>query len=147
MKTYSARTHDSPKKWFVIDASNLVLGRLAAEIALRIRGKTTAAYTPNANTGEGIIVINAGKFKITGKKLKQKNYYSHSRYPGSLKQITLEHLLKKKPTEPLRKAVFGMLPKNPMGREVMKNLRLYPGSTHEQGPQQPEELNLTHKLS
>ncbi|MFA4915445.1 MAG: 50S ribosomal protein L13 [Syntrophales bacterium] len=125
MKTYSAKEKDIRRDWYLIDAEGKVLGRLATEIARRLRGKHKPIYTPHMDTGDFIIVVNAGKLILTGKKLTDKFYYHHSGYPGGLKETSAEKMRQTKPTNILRHAVKGMLPKNSMGRKMLKKLKIY----------------------
>ena len=138
--TYSAKRSDNQEKWFVVDAEDVVLGRLSTLIASRLRGKHTPMFTPHADVGDWIIVINAEKIKLTGNKLQQKCYYRHSGYIGGLKTITAKNLLEKKPEELIRKAVKGMLPKNRLGRKLIKKLKVYAGNEHPHVAQEPEIL-------
>ncbi len=142
MKSFDAKKEDVARDWQLIDASGHVLGRLAAEIALRLRGKHKPIYTPYVDTGDFIVVVNAEKIALTGKKLKDKVYYHHSGYPGGLKSITAEKLLQKQPGELLRRAVKGMLPKNTLGRGMLKKLKIYTGGEHCHEAQSPRLLVL-----
>ncbi|MFB3925515.1 MAG: 50S ribosomal protein L13 [Syntrophales bacterium] len=142
MKTFNARQDDIKREWFLIDAKGKVLGRLASEIARRLRGKHKAVYTPHVDTGDFVIVVNAGGIHLTGKKLSDKTYYHHSGYPGGLKSISAEKLLKKKPESLLREAVKGMLPKNTLGRAMLKKLKIYSGSGHPHEAQNPRVLEI-----
>jgi large subunit ribosomal protein L13 len=142
MKTYIAKKEDVSRDWFLIDARDKVLGRVAAEIARRLRGKHKPLFTPHTDTGDFVVVINAEKIALTGKKLDDKIYYHHSGYPGGLKSITAGKLLKKKPEEVLRIAVKGMLPKNSLGRMMLKKLKIYTGSEHPHEAQQPRTLEV-----
>jgi large subunit ribosomal protein L13 len=137
-----AKEEEVQKKWYVVDAKDKVLGRLASQIATRLRGKHKPIFTPHADTGDFIVVINAEKVVLTGKKWGNKVYYRHSGYTGGLKQITAKKLLEKKPEEVLRFAVRGMLPKNSLGRRQLKKLKIYAGPKHEHQAQQPEELEI-----
>nr|YP_010337736.1 ribosomal protein L13 [Sahlingia subintegra]UNJ17321.1 ribosomal protein L13 [Sahlingia subintegra] len=128
--------------WCVIDAKNQHLGRLATEIANRLRGKNKSLYTPHANTGDFVIVINADKITVTGKKLIQKKYYRHSGRPGGMKIETLENLQKRMPTRVLEKAIKGMLPKGPLGRTLFKKLKVYASANHPHEAQKPKVINL-----
>nr|QUE28104.1 ribosomal protein L13 [Sahlingia subintegra] len=128
--------------WYVIDAEEQNLGRLATEIANRLRGKNKSIYTPHANTGDFVIVINADKISVTGKKLIQKKYYRHSGRPGGMKIETLENLQKRMPTRVLEKAIKGMLPKGPLGRTLFKKLKVYANTNHPHEAQKPETINL-----
>ena len=140
--TYSAKSEDNQNRWWVVDADGAVLGRLAAQVAARIRGKYNPAYTPHSDTGDAIIVINAAKIKLTGRKLDQKMYHRHSGYVGGLKSMTARQLLEKRPEDLIRHAVKGMLPKNRLGRQLFKKLKVYAGSEHPHSAQQPESLTL-----
>lgn len=142
MSTLTAKKADLEKSWFVVDLENQVLGRAATEIARILRGKHKAIYTPSVDTGDFVIVLNAGKVHLTGNKLNQKMYYSHSTYPGGLKSITAGKLLEKAPEELIRKAVKGMLPKNKLGRQMYRKLKVYGGAEHPHQAQQPRELKL-----
>ncbi len=144
MKKYtkSARQGDVERKWYVVDANDLVLGRLASEVAHRLRGKHNPMFTPNVDTGDFIIVINADKVRLTGRKWTQKTYYRHSGYIGGIKAITAEKLLEKRPEDLIRFAVKGMLPKNRLGSSMLKKLKVYTGDEHPHGAQQPETLSL-----
>lgn len=142
MSTLTAKKADLQKNWFVVDLENQVLGRAATEIARILRGKHKAIYTPSVDTGDFVIVLNAEKVRLTGDKLNQKTYYNHSNYPGGLKSITAGKLLEKKPEELIRKAVKGMLPKNTLGRQMYRKLKVYAGSEHPHQAQQPRELKL-----
>jgi len=130
MKTYSAKSEEVTREWYIVDAEGLVLGRLAAEIAKRLRGKHKPIYTPHVDTGDFVVVVNAEKIALTGKKLTDKMYYRHSGYPGGLKEASAQKMLEKKPEDVLRLAVKGMLPKNSLGRSMLKKLKIYSGSTH-----------------
>lgn len=142
MSTLTAKKADLEKSWFVVDLENQVLGRAATEIARILRGKHKAIYTPSVDTGDFVIVLNAEKIHLTGNKLNQKMYYSHSTYPGGLKSITAGKLLEKAPEELIRKAVKGMLPKNKLGRQMYRKLKVYRGAEHPHQAQQPRELKL-----
>jgi len=142
VKTFSANTETRTQDWFVIDAGGKVLGRLASQIAHRLRGKHKPIYTPHVDTGDFIIVINADKVKLTGNKLQNKHYFSYSGYPGGLKSKTAEELLKAKPAELIVQAVKGMLPKNRLGRQMIKKLKVYRGETHPHQAQQPKLLDV-----
>ncbi len=143
MKTFSAKEKDIKRKWLVIDASGKTLGRLASEVARRLRGKHKPEYTPHVDTGDYIIVINADKVKVTGKKADDKHYYHHTGYPGGIKSNTFNELISKKPIRVIELAVKGMLPKNPLGRAMIKKLKVYPGGEHPHAAQQPETLELS----
>lgn len=140
--TYSATKEDNQGKWWVIDAEGMILGRLASLVASRIRGKHNPLYTPHSDMGDSIVVVNADKVALTGKKWGQKTYYRHSGYTGGIKSITAEKLREKRPEDLLRFAVRGMLPKNSLGRKLRKKLHVYAGPTHPHAAQQPEELKL-----
>jgi len=140
--TYSAKRSDNKEKWCIVDARNKVLGRLASEVAARIRGKHNPLFTPHTDTGDWVIVINADKVRLTGNKWDQKTYYRHSGYTGNLKSITAKELMAKKPEELVRKAVKGMLPKNRLGRKLNNKLYVYAGDQHPHGAQQPELIEI-----
>lgn len=140
--TYSAKTADKTDNWYVINAEGRVLGRMATEIARRLRGKHNPLYTPHADTGDAIIVVNAEKIVLTGRKWDDKVYYHHSGYMGGLKSITARKLHEKKPEELIFHAVKGMLPKNRLGRDLLKKLRVYVGPDHPHEAQQPEPLEI-----
>ncbi len=140
--TYSARTSDNKGKWCVVDARDAVLGRLATQIAIRLRGKHSPLFTPHADMGDHVIVINAEKIVLTGRKMDQKNYYRHSGYMGGLKTISVKEMLAKKPEDVIRIAVRGMLPKNRLGRKLIKKLKVYAGEQHPHEAQQPEALKI-----
>jgi large subunit ribosomal protein L13 len=140
--TYSAKRADNQENWCVIDATDQVLGRLASQVAYRIRGKHNPLFTPHVDTGDWVVVINADKIQLTGNKLDQKNYYRHSGYVGSLKSQTARELLEKKPEEVIRKAVQGMLPKNRLGRKLNKKLFVYAGDQHPHAAQKPEPVEI-----
>ena len=133
---------DITRKWYVVDAEGLALGRVASQVANILRGKNKPIYTPNVDTGDFVIIINASKVILTGKKLDQKIYYKHSGYVGGLKETKYRRLLATKPEFALRKAVVGMLPKGPLGRQMAKKLKIYAGAEHEHAAQQPEKLDL-----
>ena len=140
MKTFMASPSTIDRKWYVVDATNMTLGRLASEVAKILRGKNKAIFTPHIDTGDYVIVINAEKIKVTGKKLDQKIYYHHSDYVGGLKQATLREKLAKKPEQVIELAVKGMLPKGPLGRQMFKKLHVYAGPEHAHAAQKPEVL-------
>jgi len=142
MKTYLTPVKEIERKWFVVDAQEKTLGRLASEIATRLRGKHKPTYSTFMDNGDFIVVINADKVKLTGKKWDDKMYYRHSGYMGGIKEINAKDLLEKEPTALLFKAVKGMLPKNTLGREQLKKLKVYAGGEHPHGAQQPEALEL-----
>ena len=140
--TYSAKKSDRSGRWYVVDAQGAVLGRLASMIASRLRGKHSPLYTPHVDTGDWVIVVNAEKVVLTGRKWDQKCYYRHSGYIGGLKTITAKKLLEKRPEDLIRFAVKGMLPKNRLGRKLFKKLKVYAGDKHPHEAQQPEVLGL-----
>lgn len=140
MKTYMASPSTIDRKWYVVDAADCTLGRLASEIAKVLRGKNKPQFTPHIDTGDYVIVINAEKIAVTGKKLEQKIYYRHSDYVGGMKEQTLKEKLDKKPESVIELAVKGMLPKGPLGREMIKKLYVYAGNEHPHAAQKPEEL-------
>ncbi|RLB91899.1 MAG: 50S ribosomal protein L13 [Deltaproteobacteria bacterium] len=142
MKTYSAKPDEVDRKWYVLDADGCVLGRLATFVAVRLRGKHKPVYTPHIDTGDHIIVINASKIALTGRKLDQKRYYRHSGYIGGLKSITARQLLQKRPQDLVVYAVRGMLPKNRLGRRLLKKLKVYAGPEHPHMAQKPEMLQI-----
>jgi len=142
MKTHLTPVKDIERKWFVVDAQDKVLGRLASEIAIRLRGKHKTNYSTFLDVGDFVIVVNADKIRLTGKKWDDKVYYRHSGYMGGLKQDTARELLEKKPEDILLKAVRGMLPKNTLGRNQLKKLKVYAGTQHPHDAQQPEVLAL-----
>jgi large subunit ribosomal protein L13 len=142
MKTFVAKEEDVAKKWYVVDAKDKVLGRLATQIAMRLRGKHKPVFTPHAETGDFVVVINADKVTLTGKKWDKKIYYHYTGYIGGLRQITAKKLLEKKPEDILRFAVKGMLPKNSLGRRQLKKLKIYVGTDHPHEAQQPEILEI-----
>ncbi len=133
---------EKDKKWYVIDAENVVLGRLAAKVATILQGKNKPSFNPSTDCGDYIIIINAEKVKLTGRKLDDKKYYHHSGYPGGIKEITAKDLLKKHPERLIKKAVKGMIPKGPRGYKLIKNLKVYAGSEHPHKAQKPVELKL-----
>lgn len=140
MKTYMANPDKIERKWYVVDAEGATLGRLSSEIAKVLRGKNKPEYTPHIDTGDYVIVVNAEKVKVTGKKLQQKIYYNHSDYVGGMRETTLAELLAKKPEKVIELAVKGMLPKGPMGRDMIKKLHVYAGPEHANQAQKPEVL-------
>ena len=141
--TYSAKDSDNPGKWYVVDAREAVLGRLASSIAARLRGKCNPLFTPHTDMGDWVVVINADKINLTGRKWTQKTYYRHSGYTGGLKSITAQKLLQKKPEDIIRIAVKGMLPKNSLGGKMLSKLKVYAGDKHPHEAQQPEPLTLS----
>lgn len=142
MKTYTATPADIKHDWYVVDASGKTLGRLATEIARRLRGKHKAQYTPHMDTGDYIVVINAKDIRVTGRKTTDKVYHSHTGFPGGIKSISFDKLRQKKPELIIEKAVKGMLPKGPLGRQMFRKLRVYAGATHEHTAQQPQPLEI-----
>ncbi len=139
MKTFTLKKEEIEKKWWLIDADGKILGRLATEVATLLRGKRKPEFTPFIDCGDFVVIVNAEKINVTGKKIEQKKYYSHSGYPGGLKVNTLEELLDKKPEEVIRKAVWGMIPKGKLGRAVYKKLKVYKGPEHPHDAQKPQE--------
>lgn len=142
MKTISANEATVSRDWYVVNAEGKTLGRLASEIAHRLRGKHKPEFTPHVDTGDYIVVINADKITVTGNKAKNKKYYRHSEYPGGLRETTFEKLLARHPDRPLRLAVKGMLPRGPLGRDMLRKLKIYEGSEHPHASQQPQELSI-----
>ena len=142
MKTYQAKKEEVEHQWYLVDAEGKVLGRLATELAKILRGKNKPIYTPHVDTGDFVIVVNAGKVALTGKKMKDKIYYHHTGYPGGIREITAEKLLAKKPTEMIWIAVKGMLPKNSLGRQMIQKLKIYAGAKHPHEAQKPVPLQL-----
>jgi large subunit ribosomal protein L13 len=142
MKTYQAKKEELDHKWYLVNAEGKVLGRLSTELVKILKGKNKPTYTPHLDTGDFVIVVNAGKVTLTGKKLKDKVYYHHTGYPGGIKEMNAEKLLAKKPTEMIRMAVKGMLPKNSLGRQMLRKLKIYAGPDHPHGAQKPISLEL-----
>ena len=142
MNTFMAKAESIERKWYVLDAEGQVLGRLASQVASILRGKHKPTYTPHVDTGDYVIVINAGKVALTGKKLDQKIYYKHSGYPGGLKETPYRKLMAAKPEFVIKHAVVGMLPKGPLGRQRAKKLRVFAGAEHGHAAQQPEVLTI-----
>jgi large subunit ribosomal protein L13 len=142
MKTVSMRAEDVRHSWYVVDAADKTLGRLATEIARRLRGKHKTQYTPHVDTGDFIVVVNADKVRVTGAKTTDKIYYRHSGYPGGIKSISFEHLQQRNPERIIEIAVKGMLPRNPLGRAMLKKLKVYAGGEHPHTAQQPEKLDI-----
>ena len=142
MSTQVAKEQDIKREWFVVDLEDVVLGRAATEIARVLRGKHKAIYTPSVDTGDFVVVLNADKVKLTGNKLADKKYYSHTGYPGGIREINAEKLLEKKPEMVLQSAVKGMLPKSKLGRKMFKKLKVYAGGEHPHAAQQPKELKI-----
>ncbi|MBT3672599.1 MAG: 50S ribosomal protein L13 [Porticoccaceae bacterium] len=142
MKTFSAKAETVERDWFVVDADGKTLGRLATEVASRLRGKHKPEFTPHVDTGDYIVIVNAEKITVTGNKAKGKIYYSYTGYPGGIKDITFEKLIEKAPERVLEKAVKGMLPRGPLGREMFRKLKVYVGADHPHTAQQPQTLDL-----
>ncbi|MCI8518568.1 MAG: 50S ribosomal protein L13 [Hungatella sp.] len=140
MKSFMASPATIERKWYVVDAAGYTLGRLASEVAKVLRGKTKPIYTPHMDCGDYVIIVNADKVKVSGKKLDQKIYYHHSDYVGGMKEATLREMMAKKPEKVVKLAVKGMLPKGPLGKSMMKKLHVYAGPDHEQAAQKPEVL-------
>jgi large subunit ribosomal protein L13 len=142
MKTYTAKTGEVEQQWVVVDAQNKVLGRLASQIAMRLRGKHKPEYTPHIDTGDYVVVVNADKLRVTGRKAERKIYYRHSGYPGGLKSTNFAKLHAAKPERVLEKAVKGMLPKGPLGYAMLKKMKIYAGADHPHTAQQPKNLEI-----
>ena len=145
MKSFVASPATIERKWYVVDATDQTLGRLTSQVAAILRGKNKPTFTPNVDTGDYVIVINADKIKVTGKKLEQKIYYHHSDYVGGMKETTLKEMLAKKPEYVIEHAVKGMLPKGPLGRQMATKLHVYAGAEHEQIAQKPEVLEIVER--
>jgi large subunit ribosomal protein L13 len=142
MKTYAVKASEIERRWWVVDATDQTLGRLATRIATLLEGKHKPTYSPHLDVGDHVVVLNAGKVKVTGNKLAQKVYYRHSNYPGGLKQENLATLLERKPELVIERAVKGMLPQNRLGRAMFKKLKVYPGAEHPHQAQQPSQIEL-----
>jgi large subunit ribosomal protein L13 len=142
MKTYQAKKEDVGHQWYLVNAEGKVLGRLAVEVAKILKGKNKPTFTPHVDTGDFVVVVNAEKVVLTGKKMKDKKYYHHTGHPGGFKEIAAEKLLNEKPTQILRAAVSGMLPKNTLGRQMMRKLKIYKGPNHPHEAQKPVPLGL-----
>ena len=142
MKTYQAKKEEVDHRWYLVNAEGKVLGRLATELAKILRGKNKPTYTPNQDTGDFVVVVNASKIGLTGKKMKDKIYYRHTGYPGGIKEINAAKLLAKKPTEMIRIAVKGMLPKNSLGRQMLRKLKIYGGPNHPHESQSPVSIEI-----
>jgi large subunit ribosomal protein L13 len=142
MKTYTAKAGEVEQGWFVVDAQNKVLGRLAVQIASRLRGKHKPEYTPHVDTGDFIVVVNASKLRVTGRKAERKMYYRHTGFPGGLKETNFAKLHAARPERVLQKAVKGMLPKGPLGYAMLRKLKVYAGDTHPHTAQQPKNLEI-----
>jgi large subunit ribosomal protein L13 len=143
MRTYTAKPKDIERKWYIIDAKGQVLGRLATRVADVLRGKNKAIFTPSVDCGDYVVVINTAKIAVTGSKLDNKKYYSHSGYPGGIKEATLSELLVKNPNLVIEKAVKGMLPKNKLADDIIKKMKLYPGNEHNHTAQKPEKIEIS----
>ena len=142
MKTFSAKAEEVARDWYVVDASDKTLGRLASEIAQRLRGKHKAEYTPHVDTGDYIVVVNAEKVRVTGAKATDKIYHHHTGFPGGLKSLSFNNLVVKAPEKIIQGAVKGMLPRNPLGRAMFRKLKVYAGNEHPHSAQQPQALNI-----
>ena len=142
MKTFSAKPHEVKRDWFVVDATDLVLGRLASQVALRLRGKHKAIYTPHVDTGDFIIVVNTSKIRVTGNKANDKTYYRHTGYPGGIYATKFKDMQARHPGRALELAVKGMLPKGPLGYAMIKKLKVYGGAEHPHSAQQPKTLDI-----
>jgi large subunit ribosomal protein L13 len=142
MKTFSAKPGDVEQQWFVVDASGKTLGRVATAIASRLRGKHKPEFTPHVDTGDFIVVVNAGKIQVTGNKARDKIYHHHTGYPGGMRSISFDKLVARAPTRAIETAVKGMLPKNPLGRAMARKLKVYPGAEHPHAAQQPQALEI-----
>lgn len=142
MKSFMASPSTIERKWYVVDATGHTLGRLSSEIASVLRGKNKPTYTPHVDTGDYVIVINADKIKVTGKKMDQKIYYNHSEYVGGMRETTLKEMMAKKPCDVITLAVKGMLPKGPLGRQMLTKLNVYAGAEHDNAAQKPEVLEI-----
>ena len=142
MKTFTAKNETVQRDWYIVDAAGQTLGRLATEIASRLRGKHKPEYAPHVDTGDYIVVINAEQVRVTGNKTSDKIYYSHTGFPGGIKEISFEKLIAKAPERVLEAAVKGMLPRNPLGRDMYRKLKVYAGTNHPHAAQQPQELKI-----
>lgn len=142
MKTYSAKADSVQRDWYLVDASGKTLGRIAAEIATRLRGKHKPEYTPHIDTGDYIVVVNAEKVRVTGKKRTDKKYYHHTGYPGGIRETSFERLIATRPERAIELAVKGMMPRNPLGRSMLGKLKVYAGGEHPHAAQQPQPLEL-----
>lgn len=142
MKTYSAKAGEIQQGWYVVDAQNKVLGRLASQIAIRLRGKHKPEYTPHVDTGDYVVVINASKLRVTGRKAEDKMYYHHTGFPGGIRETSFTKLQAARPERVLQRAVKGMLPKGPLGYAMMRKLKVYGGATHPHSAQQPKNLEI-----
>ena len=144
MKTYTAKPQEVERKWYVVDANGQTLGRLATQVAMILRGKHRPTYTPHVDTGDHVIIINAEKIHLTGKKLQDKKYYRHSGYPGGIKSVTAGEVLQRHPERVIKAAVWGMIPHNKLGRQMIKKLKVYAGAEHPHEAQMPEALVLKY---
>ena len=142
MKSFMANPDKIERKWYLVDATGLELGRMSSEVAKILRGKNKPEYTPHIDTGDYVVIVNADKVKVTGKKLDQKIYYHHSEYVGGMKETTLREMMEKKPTFAVEHAIKGMLPKGPLGKKCISKLHVYAGPDHEQQAQKPEPITL-----
>jgi large subunit ribosomal protein L13 len=142
MKTWTPKPEDIRRDWVIVDAEDKILGRLATQIAMRLRGKHKPEFAPHVDNGDFVVVLNADKIRVTGNKLNAKKYYRHSGYPGGIKETGLREMLATKPEEVIRKAVRGMLPKNSLGRQLLKKLKIYAGTEHPHEAQQPQKIEL-----
>lgn len=142
MKTFSAKPHEVQHDWLLVDAADKILGRLASQIAIRLRGKHKAIYTPHVDTGDFVVVVNADKLRVTGNKAQDKMYYRHTTYPGGLYETNFTKLQQRHPQRVLQKAVRGMLPKGPLGYAMLSKLKVYAGATHPHSAQQPKPIDL-----
>ena len=142
VKTFVAKKEDIKRQWFLVDAKDKILGRMATKIAVVLRGKHKVMFTPHIDTGDGVIVINAAKIKVTGRKLKQKVYRRYSGYPGGLREVTLETMLKNRPSTVVRLAIIRMLPQGPLGRDIIKKLKVYADDKHKHQGQNPIPLEI-----
>ena len=140
MKTYAAKPGEVPQRWYLVDAENQVLGRLATELARRLRGKHKPQYTPHTDTGDYLVIVNAAKIAVTGNKREAKRYYHHTGYPGGIRETKFADLLERNPEQIIERAVRGMLPRNRLGRAMLRKLKVYPGADHPHAAQQPEPL-------
>lgn len=140
MKTYMAKGETVERSWYVVDAEDMVLGRLSSQVAAILRGKHKPTYTPHVDTGDHVIIVNAAKVRLTGRKLDQKKYYHHTGYPGGLKETTYRRLLETKPEFAVYESIRRMMPKGPLGRQMLKKVRIYAGPTHNNAAQKPEPL-------
>jgi large subunit ribosomal protein L13 len=145
LKTFSAKKEEVKRDWLLVNASGETLGRLASKVAMILRGKHKPIYTPHVDTGDFVVIINAEKINLTGKKIENKRYYHHTGYPGGIKSITVKDMLKKEPKNVIKFAVKGMLPKNPLGRMMIKKLKVYSGEEHPHQAQKPKQIKISEK--